>query len=152
MHRENAGIPATGTACFEYQSSGDFGAVLITASPVHRAAFYYESPFKRWVKSNVDALHRSPRHAEIKKYGLSIVTDTYSTKKCSLTAWADKSRKVTIGFKVNAQGLIDVGIDGGWYVGTAAGGWNHYEGKVSFRGFPSTVLVNNSQRIKMKRL
>jgi hypothetical protein len=114
---------------FEYKSSANFGAVLITSNPVHRDAFYHESPFKRWVKDNVDTLMHHPRREEIKEHGLCIVTDVYSTKKCSLTAWEGSEKVVQVGFKVTAEGVLDVGLSGGWYVHQTAGAWNHYSGE-----------------------
>jgi hypothetical protein len=122
-------LPAKGVVVFKYKSTDDSGAVLITKTPVHRDAFYHESPFTRWVKSNSVALMRHARKDEIKKYGLTIITDVYSTKRCSLTAWRGTSKTVQAGFNVTAEGLLDVGFDSSWYVNKTAGAWNHYAGE-----------------------
>jgi len=124
-------LPAGASLVYEYKSSTDFGAVLITQNPVHRNAFYHESPFKRWVKDNADNLIKHRRREEIKNHGLTIVTDVYTSKKCSLNAWTDSSKAVRVGFSVNAMGQLNVGADGGWSVAESAGGWNHYEGEVT---------------------
>ncbi|EON64522.1 hypothetical protein W97_03755 [Coniosporium apollinis CBS 100218] len=104
---EIPGAPASEALTFEYKSSGNFGAILITEKPIHREAFHHESPFKRWVKDNVDALMESKHKDEIKSHRLSIVTDVYSTKKSSLTTWTDSSRTIRVGFKVTAQNAVD---------------------------------------------
>lgn len=116
---------------FEYKSSSNFGAVLITKSPVHRDAYYHESPFRRWVKDNAHVLMQHKRKYEIKTHGLCIITDVYSTEKCSVNAWTDSSRTVKVEFAVNALGQLDVGVGGGWSVQGSAGGWSHYAGEES---------------------
>ena len=140
-------MPAGASIVYEYKSSADFGAVLITKNPVHRNAYYHESPFKRWVRDNADFLMRHKRREEIKNHGLSIVTDVYTTKKCSLNAWTDSSKAVRVGFSVNAQGQLNVGADGGWSVAESAGGWNHYEGEVMSLLATKRVLVLSDLRI-----
>lgn len=97
--------------------------------PIHRDVSYHESPFKRWVKDNVDALMESQYKDEIHSHGLPIATSVYSTKNSSLTSLTDSSRKIRVGFKVTAEDLIDVETDGGWYLGATPGRWNHYEGE-----------------------
>lgn len=122
----------------EFHSSSDSGAVMVTAKPVKHKAYYHESPFSRWVTDNLDALTAGPRQEEIKKYGLSIITDTYSSKKCILNAWQGKEKSVSIGLSVNSKGIVDLGLEGGWHIETASGGWKEYSGKV---GVPDMELV-----------
>ncbi|KAF1831602.1 hypothetical protein BDW02DRAFT_44472 [Decorospora gaudefroyi] len=122
-------VSLEGKLFLEFHSSSNSGAVMMTAKPVSHRAYYYESPFSRWVADNLDALTTGPRREEIKKYGLSIITDTYSSKKCILNAWQGQKKTVSIGLSVNPKGVIDMGLEGGWHIETAAGGWKEYTGK-----------------------
>jgi len=128
---ESAGVPLSGKAFFEYQSSTDFGAVLIASKPVHRDGYYFESPFTRWVQDNVDVLRNCRRGPDIEEHGLIIITYTYSTRKCTLNAWQDKSKKISLGLSASATDGLGIETEAGWFVGTSSSGWKDYSGKVS---------------------
>jgi hypothetical protein len=82
----------------------------------------------------------SARAEEIKKYGLFVVTDTYTTTKCSLTAWTDPAREVVLGFDVGVSGLGKVGPGVKWYEAENASGWNRHEASsVSCRDHPFSL-------------
>lgn len=115
----------------KYSTDRNFGAVLVTAPPVRLDRFYHESPFKAWFKENVKVLLSGSHAEEVKKYGLFIVTQTYSTAQCSLTSWTDSSQEVFFGFDVEAAGNLTLGPHMGWSSGNSAHGWNHYKALVS---------------------
>ncbi|KAM7188968.1 hypothetical protein V8F33_010302 [Rhypophila sp. PSN 637] len=115
-----------GKAFLKYQSTGNSGAVLITRKPISSRGFPHESPFTRWVRDNIDALMGGPRGEDIKRHGLIIIRDTYSTKQCLLSVWNSGSRSVSVGLTVDAQGALDLGVGGGWSHATEAGGWRHF--------------------------
>jgi hypothetical protein len=56
-----------------------------------------------------------------------VITQTYVTSKCSLTAWTDAKSEVFLGFDAVVKGVGDVKPRGGWYEGNSASGWERSE-------------------------
>ncbi|KZF19065.1 hypothetical protein L228DRAFT_53304 [Xylona heveae TC161] len=132
-------LPAQASVQLKYKMTSDFGAVLVTAAPIIHEAFYYESPFRNWVKENGRALLHGPLAEEIKSHGIFVVTQTYATARCSLTAWQNPSNEVFLGFDIGMTGIGELGPHAGWYEGRSDSGWNHFEGKVSDIGWPNST-------------
>ena len=133
------GLPADAKLHVEYSTSSDFGAVLLSSSPIVCDAFYYKAPFKAWMRENAMTLLRGPLAEDIKKYGLFIVTQTHATRKCALTAWRSSENGVHFGFGVGAMGLAEIDPNVAWYAGRSESGWDIYEAegdelKVIFAG------------------
>lgn len=135
----------------EYQTSNSYGAVLISSSPVVREAFYYQSPFKKWVQENASVLLHGRLAEDIRKHGLFVVTQTFATKKCALTAWHNPETKIHFGFGAGVSGLADLSPEIEWYSGSSESGWNIHEaddpemkvvfvGGLSFRKVPMTKV------------
>ncbi len=133
------GLPVDAKLQVEYSTSSDFGAVLISSSPIVREAFYYKAPFKDWMRANARSLLKGSLAEDIKKYGIFIVTQTHATQKCALTAWRSSESSVYFGFGVGAMGLAEIAPNVGWYSGRSESGWDVYEAerdelKVIFAG------------------
>jgi hypothetical protein len=124
------GLPVDFKTQIKYSTNNDFGAVLVTAPPIHFDRFYNESPFKTWFNENVKALLSGFYAAELKKYGLFVITQTYSTEQCCLISWSSSSQEVSLGFDVEAPGILTLGPHTSWSSGSNANGWNHYKAKV----------------------
>lgn len=118
---ESLGIPATASCVYQLSSKSDFGAVLMTEPNLWREGYYHDSPFESWVRQNSEALARL--RPEIKTYGLFVVKWTYTTKKCSLNAWTNKDKVVTVGFQAKAVSIGEVAPHGTWYESSSDGGW-----------------------------
>jgi hypothetical protein len=86
-------------------------------------AFYYSSPFSQWVSDNAHALLSGDCKDDIHANGLVVVTQTYTTSKCSLTAWTDSKSEVFLGFDAGVKGVGEVKPQGGWSEGNCANGW-----------------------------
>ena len=56
-----------------------------------------------------------------------VVTQIYTTSKCSLTAWTDSKAEAFLGFDVGVKGVGDVKPQGDWVEGNSAEGWQKYE-------------------------
>ena len=95
----------------------------MTESPVWREALYYDQPFRDWVAAN--ALTLLKLRPEIQEHGLWIVRWIYSTRKCALNAWTDKSKSITVGFKAKVVGAGELGPDAEWYESSHDSGWIH---------------------------
>lgn len=64
---------------------------------------------------------------DIHANGLVVVTQTYTTPKCSLTAWTDAKSEAFLGFDVGVKGVGDLKPQGDWIEGNSAEGWQKYE-------------------------
>ena len=51
-----AGIPADASVLFDYQSSTDFGAILVCPETVVQEGYYHEEPFRKWAIDNAKAI------------------------------------------------------------------------------------------------
>ncbi|MCJ1246416.1 hypothetical protein MMC30_003623 [Trapelia coarctata] len=120
------GIPAEAKAVFKYSTSTGFGAILLTAPPMVKKAYLYESPFQQWVKQNVQQIDQL-RGPEVRQYGLWIVTSTWSTSQCSINAWKQASKEVVVGFKARVFGE-EFGPEGQWFEDEMDTDWTHYSG------------------------
>lgn len=148
------GLPVDASIALEYKTSGNCGAVIISSSPVVRQAYYYQSPFKKWVADNASILLHGRLAEDVKKFGLFVVTQTFATKKCALTAWRNPETKVHFGFGAGVSGLAELSPQVEWYAGSSESGWNFHEAdepdmKVVFAGglsFKKTLFSRVSSR------
>jgi hypothetical protein len=106
---------------YQLSSKSDFGAVLMTEPNVWREGYYHDSPFQSWVRQNSETL--AQLRPEIKTYGLFVVKWTYTTKRCSLNAWTNKDKVVTVGFQAKAVSIGEAAPHGNWYQSSSDGGW-----------------------------
>lgn len=55
-----------------------------------------------------------------------MITQTYSTPKCSLTSWTNPDHEVVVKVDAGAAGFANAGAEYSYSVASSAGGWNHY--------------------------
>lgn len=122
--RETLQLPASVQAALKYTSSSDFGAILMTDSPIEKREYLYKSPFTDWVRDDSRQLLQKGE-MEIKEHGPWIIRWTYSTSKASINAWSCTDKKVVVGFRVSTSGT-DFGPKGGWHKGHADSSWDDY--------------------------
>lgn len=113
---------------YKYHALEGYGAVLVTTPPIHHNYYYYESPFKDWFRDNLGALLKSRRAPEIEKYGLFVITQTYSTTSCALTSSVSPYKEIFLGFSADTSTSADLDVSRhrGWYV-RSNDGWNHHD-------------------------
>lgn len=103
----------------------------MTTPNIHHHRVYQESDIRPWWSRNKKKLLEAKFKYEIAQHGLFIVTGTYTTSNCSITAWSDTSNDVYLGFKTDVAGLpVGAKVHGGWVLGESASGWNHYDAPV----------------------
>ncbi|KAG7006566.1 hypothetical protein G7Y79_00014g037410 [Physcia stellaris] len=122
------GIPVGADAHVKYQSKKSFGAVLIARNPVEVTAYNDESLFKEWIESNKAQLYQVYGH-QLKKYGLWIVTITYTAPGCSINAWMDKDKDAVLSAKAKAAMVGDLGAELDWTDKITDKDWCHYSAK-----------------------
>lgn len=116
-----AAIPADLSAFYAFESSNAGGAVLLTAPPITHRKFYYESPFKGWVRDN--AARVVEKRKEVLRYGLWVVTSTWATDECAINMWTDAGKGVEVGFRTSMIEIGELGPSGGWWADGRQGGW-----------------------------
>ena len=139
---------------YRYSSDDEFGAILMTESPIWRESLYFDQPFRDWVADNSAELLKA--RPEIRENGLWVVRWIYSTTRCSLNAWRAKEKQITIGFKAKAVGAGELGPDADWYESSSDSGWIHSQAqegdrKVVFLGglhFRYTKFARSGQHLK----
>ena len=90
---------------------------------------------------------------ELKKYGLWIVTATYTARECSVNAWLDKDKEATVSVKLKAAMLGELGDDVDWTDKLTDKDWSHYCGTQYGKEYdksdgPSVVLFYDGVEIK----
>ena len=121
------GLPVDAKLHVGYSTSSDFGAVLLSSSPILRDAFYYKAPFRAWMRENASNLLQGPLAEDIEEHGLFVVTQTHATRKCALTAWRSSEKSIYFGFGAGTMGLAEIDPKVGWYAGRSESGWDIYE-------------------------
>ena len=116
-----AGIPADIGALFKFKTDELFGAILMTTNPVTREALYGERDYKEWCRVNASAILLS--WPDIEDHDLIIVTSIHRTARADLRSWQDKTKEITIGFRVSATGMGEVAPSSEWYKAGGDDGW-----------------------------
>jgi hypothetical protein len=96
----------------------------MTSPPVILQRYFYESPFRKWVKEN--SLRILERRPEVMKHGLWVVTSTYGTKDCSLNVWDGKQKELLIGFSRKDVSAAELGPAAQWYEAASDLDWSRY--------------------------
>lgn len=102
--------------------------MLIAQKPITLTAYNDETLFRSWLninKTQLSALYGT----ELRRYGLHIVTKTYTTPGCSINAWIVKDKEVNISMKVKASMLGELDGDLDWTETLTDKDWSHYSSK-----------------------
>ena len=110
-----AGIPAQFSIETKWRTASDVGAFLITASPVVHEDFNdgYNRPYKKWIEENFDTLFANGKE-DLQRFGLWVITETYSTEACMIQTWTGKTREIVLDLKANAMMAGELGPSFGW--------------------------------------
>ncbi|KAL6716386.1 hypothetical protein ACLMJK_005952 [Lecanora helva] len=132
----DTGLPAGADGHIRYQSKGKFGAVLIARKPITLTSYNDETLFQSWLAANKSRLS-SLYGNELRRYGLRLITRTYTCPGCSINAWHSKDRETTMTVKAKANMLGELGGDLEWTERLSDKDWSHYFG----RGNGDTIVV-----------
>ena len=102
------GLPGGANAAIRYTSKTNFGAILIAQTPVTLTSFNDETLFRHWINENYSMLALL-HGVELSRYGLWLVTRTYTTPKASINAWVSKDKDALISVKAKADMMGDLG-------------------------------------------
>ncbi|KAL8708278.1 MAG: hypothetical protein Q9220_006855 [cf. Caloplaca sp. 1 TL-2023] len=118
-------LPAGGEASIRYVSKTRFGAILIAQKPVTLASYNDETLFRHWLNTNRAKLAQL-HGVELSRYGLWLVTRTYTTPRVSINAWEAKDKDASMSVKVKANMMGDIGGDVDWSEKSSDKDWAHY--------------------------
>ena len=121
------GLPAGADATVRYASKTSFGAILIAQKPVSLTSYNDETLFRHWINKNRPTLAKL-HGVELSRYGLWLVTRTYTAPKVSINAWESKDKDASLSVKVKANMMGDLGTDVDWSEKGADKDWTHYSG------------------------
>ena len=114
-------LPVDLGAWYSFSSVKEGGAVLLTKAPVRHDRFYYESPFKAWVRQNAAGL--VVKRKELLQCGLWVVTSTWTTDECAINVWNGVGKGVNVGFKTGVVELGELAPSGEWWEDGSDAGW-----------------------------
>ena len=132
--QNRADLPAGVEAAIRYASKTRFGAVLIAQKPVTLTSYNDETLFRHWIRTNHAKLAQL-HGVELSRYGLWLVTRTYTTLRASINAWEDKDKEANMSVKVKANMMGDLAGDVDWSEKSSDKDWAHYsssQGVVAF--------------------
>jgi len=116
-------LPAGANVKIKYSSSQKFGAVLMTMRPVTLTAYNDERLFVDWMEQNKAALYAAY------KYGLWVITRTYSAPGASINAWMDNAKQSVVSLKAKAAMLGELGNEASVEDKLLDRDWTHYRAK-----------------------
>ncbi|KAF2668000.1 hypothetical protein BT63DRAFT_375272 [Microthyrium microscopicum] len=109
------GLPIEASASLTLKNSDDFGCVLTVSNPVKKEGYYGpEGPWRSWMDDNLKAIQDYMTKADVKKYGLFIVTKTYSVKSAIIAIKDGRSSKVALGFSAKVPAIGELGPHADW--------------------------------------
>ena len=144
-------IPGGADAHVKYATSSKFGAVLMATKPVTLHAYNDERLFRAWLAANRAAL--SARHgAELRRYGLWLVTRTHSARGCSVNAWVKANRSALVSVKAKAAMMGELGESLDIADEVFDKDWCHYRSRAGKDGGEEAGLVLFMDGIEVKPL
>lgn len=109
------GVPVEASVSLKLKNSDDFGCVLTTENLVMVEGLYgTDEPWKVWIKDNLKAFESHMAKRNIIKYGLFIVTKTYSTKTATITIKAGRSWEGKVGISAKLPAVGELGPNVAW--------------------------------------
>jgi hypothetical protein len=120
----------------KFTNTSTSGAVLVTSGAIQHQRLNLDGPEAAlgWMATNSEDFLR--RHESVmKKYGIWIVTKTYTSTRCGLAFMQSNSASVEIGMTADAEGILSMSPSASWKVETKDSETELYEdnnGRVVF--------------------
>jgi hypothetical protein len=96
--------------------------------PITLTTYNDETLFHSWLRANRARLSLLHGH-QLRRYGLWLVTRTYTTPRASITAWDAKDKEANMNVKAKANMMGELGADLEWTDKSTDKDWSHYSGK-----------------------
>ncbi|XHG07176.1 hypothetical protein AWENTII_010336 [Aspergillus wentii] len=121
------GVPGlTAGVSLKFAKKSGYGAVLM-ADPVTYEAFPHKEPFHKWCKDNAPKLLADETFGpELKRRNFFIITELYTTNRCSITQWDGREKEMCIGVSAEAWSMGKLTGGGFWGKSTNIGSWRGF--------------------------
>ncbi|KAJ9666407.1 hypothetical protein H2201_003595 [Coniosporium apollinis] len=110
----------------KYETSSEFGAVLLARPLLKKHQYQNEEFFKRWGEQNFAALRAE--NSILETYGLWIITKTCQTPYCAIATFGGKRNAISAGFTAEAYKGGKLQAGGRWYLENQSGAWRTFGG------------------------
>lgn len=105
-----------------FKNETDQGAVLITEPPIRHYKAQHETLFLDWMVANTTKLLSNC--SDIAKYGVWIVTKTYSTTQCARAVLSSRNAEVTIAVDADVADVATASPSVSWWKRGSDSSWN----------------------------
>jgi hypothetical protein len=132
LNAQSLGLPAHVKGALKYTSGTNFGAVVMSDSPVVREYYEHPSRFSAWLQDNDQRLMEL--FPDVEKFGLDLVTKTFSTGDAYIAIWDNKKHEVYVGLGAGA---------GEQAQGEGSASYSRVTDSTSWRSFVEGVSIRN---------
>lgn len=122
------GIPVGFGGAVEYESTSNFGAVLMSDADVEVTGYDVRGPFIKWLQDNAATIRKNHK-AEIGSRTLHAVIGIYASTEIFIHVMSDRGRKVVVGFKAAAPGAASADLGTTWVRSSVGSHWRQVNKK-----------------------
>lgn len=122
------GIPVGFGGAVEYESTSNFGAVLMSDVDVEVTGFDVRGPFIKWLEENAATIRKNHKR-ELGSRTLHAVIGIYASTDIFIHVMSDRGRKVVVGFKAAAPGVASADLGTTWARSSAGSHWRQVNKK-----------------------
>jgi hypothetical protein len=121
-------VPINLGEVLQFSTKTDFGGVLVCSEDVVSEGFNRPQQFLEWLKHKPNMKLLLENYPELRTYGVTVATWTYSCNHSAITTWDNPENTVTVGFNVGLPGVMDVDNRVSWVRGrSATSDWCTYQ-------------------------
>lgn len=122
------GIPVGFGGAIEYESTSNFGAVLMSDVDVEVTGYDVRGPFIKWLQDNA-AMIRKNHKSEVGSRTLHAVIGIYASTDIFIHVMSDRGKKVVVGFKATAPGVASADLGTTWARSSIGSHWRQVNKK-----------------------
>lgn len=122
------GIPVGFGGAMEYESTSNFGAVLMSDVDVEVTGYDVRGPFIKWLEENAATIRKNHKR-EIGSRTLHVVIGIYASTDIFIHVMSDRGKKVVVGFKASAPGAASADLGTTWARSSVGSHWRRVNKK-----------------------
>lgn len=116
------GIPVGFGGAVEYESTSNFGAVLMSDVDVEVTGYDVRGPFIKWLEENAAKIRKNHK-TENGSRTLHAVIGIYASTDILINVMSDRGKKVVVGFKAAVPGAASADLGTTWARSSAGSHW-----------------------------
>lgn len=122
------GIPVGFGGAVEYESTSNFGAVLMSDVDVEVTGYDVRGPFIKWLEENAATIRKNNKR-ETGSRTLHVVIGIYASTDIFIHVMSDRGKKVVVGFKASAPGAASADLGTTWARSSVGSHWRRVNKK-----------------------